>query len=380
MRCGVSTTAMNYTAWPAFDHWEETGEWVDPPIPDYQIVQEDVEIGLLAESLGFDSLWAVEHHVTPYNMITNTLQWLTYFAGATSRLDFGTMVVVLPWHHPVRVAEDIAMLHNLLGEGRRLTVGLGRGAARREFKALNIPMDESRDRFLEALEIVRRALSQDVFEFSGEYYQVPSSSIRPRPRDGQSLVDDMYCAWGSAQTIPIAANAGLKPLVIPQKSLDKYVDDLEQFAQLRGEGGHETAHPVVALSIYCAEDEAEARAGGLKYFTEYADAAIRSYELASRHFATTRGYEAYAQNAEAILNRETMAKEMGAMWVDNHVWGTPEMCAEKIRTVAKLLNPAEIIMLPRVGDMPFDAALKSMRLFAREVLPAIHEIEAPASS
>jgi alkanesulfonate monooxygenase SsuD/methylene tetrahydromethanopterin reductase-like flavin-dependent oxidoreductase (luciferase family) len=165
MRCGVAMTAMNYTAWPAFDHWEETGEWSTPPVPDHQVVREDVELGLLAASLGFDSLWTVEHHVTPYNMITNTLQWLTYFAGATSNVDFGTMVVVLPWHHPLRVAEDIAMLHNLLGAGRRLTVGRGRGAARREFRALGIPMDESRDRFLEALEIVRRALSQEVFEF-----------------------------------------------------------------------------------------------------------------------------------------------------------------------------------------------------------------------
>ena len=88
------------------------------------------------------------------------------------------MVIVLPWHHPVRVAEDITMLHNLLGEGRRLTVGIGRGAGRREFRALNIPMDESRERFLEALAIIRGALVQDVFSFDGTYYQVPEISIR----------------------------------------------------------------------------------------------------------------------------------------------------------------------------------------------------------
>jgi alkanesulfonate monooxygenase SsuD/methylene tetrahydromethanopterin reductase-like flavin-dependent oxidoreductase (luciferase family) len=373
-------TAMNYTAWPAFDEWEATGKWVDPPVPDYQIVQEDVEIGLLADSIGFDSLWTVEHHSTPYNMVTNTLQWLTYFAGATANVDLGTMVVVLPWHHPVRVAEDIAMLHNLLGEDRHLTVGLGRGAARREFRALNIPMDESRDRFLEAFEIIRSALVQEVFEFDGQYYKVPPISIRPRPRDGRAIVENMYCAWGSAQTIPIAANAGLKPLVIPQKALEKYVSDLEQFAQLRGASGHESANPIIALSIYCADNIDEARDGALRYFTEYADAAIRSYELASNHFATTRGYEAYAQNAAAVLDRETMGKEMGAMWVDNHVWGTPDMCIDKIQAVSKLLNPAEIIVLPRVGAMPFDEAISSMRLFAQEVLPAVHEIAVSAAA
>ena len=377
MRCGVSMTAMNYTAWPAFDHWESTGEWVDPPVPDYEIVREDVELGLLADELGFDSLWTVEHHVTPYNMVTNTLQWLTYFAGATSRVDFGTMVVVLPWHHPLRVAEDITMLHNLLGESRRLTVGIGRGAGRREFKALDIPMDESRDRFLESLHIIRSALTQTPFEFHGEYYTVPSSSTRPRPRDGQSLVDNMYCAWGSAQTIPIAAEEGLKPLVIPQKPLEKYVEDLDEFARIRGESGHEGARPIVALAVYVARDEETARQGGLKYFTEYADAAIRSYELHSRHFAATKGYEAYAQRADAVLDREMMAKEMGQWWFENHVWGTPEQAIEKIHRVVDLLHPEEIVILPRVGDTPFEAAKESLRLFAEEVLPAVHEI-APA--
>src|ERR1700742_499147 len=141
MQCGVSLTAMNYTAWPTFLNWEATGEWSDPPVLDYEVVKEDVELGLLADSVGFDSLWAVEHHATPYNMVTSTIQLLTYFAGATSNVNFGTMVIVLPWHNPVRVAEEITMLHNFLGEQRKLTIGVGRGAGRREFKALNIPMD-----------------------------------------------------------------------------------------------------------------------------------------------------------------------------------------------------------------------------------------------
>jgi alkanesulfonate monooxygenase SsuD/methylene tetrahydromethanopterin reductase-like flavin-dependent oxidoreductase (luciferase family) len=378
MRCGVSMTAMNYTAWPAFDHWEATGEWIDPPVADHEVVAQDVELGLLSESLGFDSLWTVEHHGTPYNMVTNTLQWLTYFAGATRNVDFGTMVVVLPWHHPVRVAEDIAMLHNLIGEGRRLTVGIGRGAGRREFRALNIPMDESRERFLEALAIIRGLLEADVFSFDGEHYQVPPMSIRPRPRDGRELVEALHCAWGSAQTIPIAAEAGLKPLVIPQKGWEEYVRDLEEFDGLRSARGLDSAHPVVALTVFCGETERGAQENAERYFHEYADAAIRSYELHSRHFAATKGYEAYAQAADAVLDRQSMAAKMGAMWVDNHIWGTPEMCLEKIRRVSAMLHPSEIVLLPRVGSMPYGLGAASLSLFAREVLPAVHELEVAA--
>jgi alkanesulfonate monooxygenase SsuD/methylene tetrahydromethanopterin reductase-like flavin-dependent oxidoreductase (luciferase family) len=374
MRCGISLTAMNYSAWPAFDRWEATGEWTDPPVPDHEVVREDVELGLLCDALGYDSLWTVEHHATPYNMVTNTVQLMTYFAGATSNVDFGTMVIVLPWHHPVRVAEDITMLHNLLGEGRRLTVGIGRGAGRREFRALDIPMDESRDRFLEALTIIRGALTAEVFSFDGTHYHVPEMSIRPRPRDGQSLVDDFHCAWGSAQTIPIAAKAGLKPLVIPQKGWDDYVKDLEQFNGVRAEDGLEPSRPIVALTVFCAPSAADAEAGAKQYFTEYADAAIRSYELDGKHFATTRGYEAYAANTGSP--RQVLAEKIGQTYFGSHVWGTPDTCIEKIRAVTELIGPSEIVALPRVGSMPFDVAAASVKLFAEEVLPAVHEIGA----
>ena len=64
----------------------------------------------MVEPLGFDSIWGVEHHFSPYTMIPDVLQFLTYMAGRTSRVGFGSMVAVLPWHDPVRVAEEIAML------------------------------------------------------------------------------------------------------------------------------------------------------------------------------------------------------------------------------------------------------------------------------
>src|SRR6202000_2652951 len=101
---------------------------LDPAI-DAKRFSEELESALKFEGLGFDSIWTVEHHVSPYTMITNPIQLLTFFAGATSRIDVGTMVVVLPWHHPLRVAEGVTVLQNVLG-GRRIFAGFGRGAAR----------------------------------------------------------------------------------------------------------------------------------------------------------------------------------------------------------------------------------------------------------
>ena len=78
-------------------------------------------------------------------MIPNPIQLLTFFAGATKRIDVGTMVVVLPWHHPLRVAEDMTLLQYAL-RGRQAFIGFGRGAARREFGQLGLDMNESRER------------------------------------------------------------------------------------------------------------------------------------------------------------------------------------------------------------------------------------------
>ena len=108
----------------------------------------------MAEDLGLDSLWTVEHHVSPYTMIPNPLQLLTFFAGATSRMDMGTMVVVLPWHQPLHVAEDITLLQSAL-RGRTPFIGFGRGATGREFRQLGFDMNQSKDVFAESIQVVK---------------------------------------------------------------------------------------------------------------------------------------------------------------------------------------------------------------------------------
>ena len=73
--------------------------------PDHEVYREELRLAELAEPLGLDSIWSVEHHFTDYTMCPDVLQFLTYMAGRTHRASLGSMVVVLPWHHPVRVAE-----------------------------------------------------------------------------------------------------------------------------------------------------------------------------------------------------------------------------------------------------------------------------------
>src|SRR6266404_726825 len=142
----------------------------EPGRTDVAVVSDHLAMGDLAEPLGFDSLFALEHHFTGYAMSPAPLQLLAYFAGRTQWITFGTSVIVLPWHDPIRVAEEIALLDILCG-GRCL-FGFGRGAASVEYAGFRIPMEEARPRFVEAAQIIVKALSQDSFDYDGQFYKI----------------------------------------------------------------------------------------------------------------------------------------------------------------------------------------------------------------
>ena len=133
---------------------------------DQNVYAEEVKLADQVEGLGFESLWTVEHHFTDYTMCPDPLQFLTYMAGRTSKVKLGTMVVVLPWHDPLRVAEKVSVLDNL-SQGR-LVLGMGRGAGRVEFDGFRQDMEDSRPRFVESARMVLEGLEQGYCEFAGD--------------------------------------------------------------------------------------------------------------------------------------------------------------------------------------------------------------------
>src|SRR5437899_323565 len=118
---------------------------------DREVYTGELRLADLAEPLGFESIWGVEHHFTSYTMCPDVMQFLTYMAGRTTTAQLGSMVVVLPWHDPVRVIEQVSML-DVLANGRFI-FGMGRGLGRIEFGGFRVSMDESRERFIEAAQI-----------------------------------------------------------------------------------------------------------------------------------------------------------------------------------------------------------------------------------
>lgn len=369
MRIGVTFFLQNYRDWERF----ESGDTARPPdVSDASIYDEELRLGRLVEPLGFDAMWTVEHHFSPYTMVPNPLQFLSYFAGCTERIDFGTMVIVLPWHDPLQTAEQIAMFDNMIGD-RRLTLGFGRGAGRREFEALRVPMDESRERFNEALEVVRLALTQERFRHNGRFYQIPETTVRPRPRSAR-LADDMCIAWMSPETLPIGANAGLGILMVNQKSMDEYHDDVVNFNALRSDRGWAPIQPIAVSWVACFADEGEAWEVARTYMSEQQDSGRRHYEFDDpEHFRQTKGYERYAQSGEVYAERS--AAEIGEAFARNQVWGTPEQCLEQLKSIQAKTSAKEFIIVFKYGSMPLELAERNMRLFAEMVLPELQSVK-----
>jgi alkanesulfonate monooxygenase SsuD/methylene tetrahydromethanopterin reductase-like flavin-dependent oxidoreductase (luciferase family) len=371
MRTGVHVNFQNYTDWDRFEAQKPAAYAVS----DQQIYEEDLHLAELVEPLGFDSYWAIDHHFGPYIMTGGAIQHLTFMAGRTQRIDFGTMVVVLPWYDPVVVAEQISVLDNLL-RGRRLTLGLGRGAAKREFDAYRIPMDESRDRFAESLDVLRKALTQEWFSHDGHFYQIPETTIRPRPRNPQALLDGMRVAWTSPQTLPITANSGLGMLMTNQKSWEEYRQDVTDFNAVLAGKGLAPKQPTVVIHVSCFDTEEEAWEVIRKHTIEAQDSILRHYgwKEADR-FRQTKGYEQYARFSEIANSRPI--EELGEHSARPQAWGTPEQVFEKLQHVQKMTSAEEFILNFRFGGMPVETAERSMRLFAKTVLGRLQAMEAP---
>src|SRR5260370_40003083 len=113
--------------------------------PDDRVWDEEIRLAALAADSGFDCLWSAEHHFNDYSFVPDNLHLMTYLTARHPGIDVGTAAVILPWHDPLRVAENAAVL-DMLSKGR-LRLGMGRGLARPEFAAFRPSMDKSRRRF-----------------------------------------------------------------------------------------------------------------------------------------------------------------------------------------------------------------------------------------
>ncbi len=383
MRFGLGLTFANYRDWDRFEALErgETPQSAGPmPMTDAQVWREHLELGDLAEPLGFDTMWTFEQHGAPYLMITDPHQFFSYYAGRTRRIDFGSMITVLPWHNPFRLAEQISLLQHHMGPHRRYFFGVGRGLARRDFDTMGAEIETSRERFNEVLDVLQLAFTQELFSYSGKFFSYENVSLRPRPLDARTVVE-AWGAWTSETSLRNMAGRGLQPLTAPTKELEGYLEELELFNEVRRDAGHGPAErPVLQVPLYCCESEQEALEGAEQYFEEYADSVRRQYEIGTARFGNATGVEEYSSQRSTAYGGGTAEGAVPALkqkFLRVGIVGTPEQCAEKVVAHYEQVNPSELATLGGVlGTMSRAQAEKSIRLYAQKVLPRLAHLRA----
>jgi alkanesulfonate monooxygenase SsuD/methylene tetrahydromethanopterin reductase-like flavin-dependent oxidoreductase (luciferase family) len=335
-------------------------------LSDDQVWDEEIRLARLADELGFSSLWAVEHHFNDYSFCPDNLQLMAYLAALCPNIDLGTAAVILPWNDPLRVAEKAIVL-DMLSKGR-LRFGIGRGLARREFGAFRQTMDQSRERFDEAAGMILTALRTGFIEGDGKYYKQPRVELRPRAK--YSMEGRIYAVASSDDSVAAAAKLNARMVMFADRPWPLRMDAINRYRDLvRSEHGTQPHPMLIADFCVCWPDAAESEALSRKHMGSFVQSNIEHYELMSDHFATAKGYNAYAQKSE--IARKTGLTGMVDGFMKAAVWGTPDRILRELESRRATVGAFELATSFRFGGIPYDVAEKSLRLFAREVLPVL---------
>jgi alkanesulfonate monooxygenase SsuD/methylene tetrahydromethanopterin reductase-like flavin-dependent oxidoreductase (luciferase family) len=319
----------------------------------YRDIIAQIEIG---DDLGFDAVWLGELHFSrAFSILADPLMVLAAAAQRTSRIRLGTAVTLLPLHNPVKIAEEAAIA-DILSDGR-LELGVGRGTAPLHYSGYDIPQEESRERFDEALDFILKAWTEETFSFEGKHFRASELSVVPRPV--QSPHPRVRIAANSPDTFPMAGRRRFPifatPLINPP---DKLKEGLAVYRQAFAEGDTALAFPV-HVTTSRARARAECEPGLLRFLREAAE------RLRPLGHADIKSFEAFRQVLARIerVSFEDLDREMG-------VFGDPDYCVERVRALRREYDMDEFICYFNQGGIMDHALVReTMMLFAKEVMP-----------
>lgn len=339
---------------------------------DREVYQHELGMADRAEPSGFDSIWTAEHHFSGYTMCPNVSQFLSYMAGRTTRVKLGSMVMVIPWHHPVRIAEEVSVLDQM--SGGRAVLGIGRGLGRVEFEGFGVDMNESRERFIEYAEAIISGLDTGVIEYDGKHLRQKRIEVRPKPV--ASFKGRVYASAVSPESARIMARLGIGIMIIAQKPWEKTIEELNMYREIYREmnNGAEAPKPLMVSFVACHEDASVADEMHRKYIRGYSRSALEHYEFHNKGLADIKGYEYYGALARNIEKHGV--ESFVNFLADLQVWGTPAQVFENMMEIRRRIDAAGFINVFSYGGMPYDLAVNNMELFSRTVLPRLKAVDA----
>lgn len=332
------------------------------PETDYQVITEALQETELAEQLGYHSVWLGEHHFDGVCSYADPIAFAGAVVARTKSVHIGFSAVQTAFHHPVRLAEQIALLDNL--SGGRIIVGTARGSAfnRYEYRGYGVSYDDARQKLAETEEILIKAWTGEGYHHKGRQWELQIPPLRPKPL--QKPHPPLVRAIASEKSLIQMAQQG-RPVMMSLQSVDVIRRMFQLYRDTMSNAGYD--HHAVERSLsncwvwfnaMVADTNAEA-----------AQIGRAAYATSMKHVADARirmNTSAEQAEVEAILQNAAGEPE------EDLIHGSPDKLSEKVAAL-KAAGVSSLMIQFRIGDMPWHTAQNSMRLFAEKVMPQFQE-------
>jgi alkanesulfonate monooxygenase SsuD/methylene tetrahydromethanopterin reductase-like flavin-dependent oxidoreductase (luciferase family) len=322
--------------------------WHRPEPELYRAILEQI---VRAEELGYDHVWLTEHHFTDDGYNPSLLPTAAAIAARTSRIRIGTFIIVLPFQHPVRLAEDATAVD--IWSGGRLDLGVGQGYSYLEFDALCMPRGERTARLAEGVELLQRLWTEDRVTFEGRFTRVHDLHLSPRPV--QRPHPPIWIGARTEKATRRAARLGLHLMAtIGPDPAPWYLDELARA------GRDPEAFAIAQLRfVYVAETE------------------DRAWEEAAPHIHSMMGFydhilaeAADAPGDEAVWRFRSAAEIRDSPFGRAAMIGTPDQVSRKLEQFRREFRCTHFIMSTQLPGLDPRKGTRSLELFATEVMPA----------
>lgn len=329
--------------------------------PPREVLDTTVRQAVLAEELGFDAVWLAEHHFSDYGVTPSTAVLAGAIAARTERIRIGTGVLVLPFHDPVAVAEQWAMVDQL--SGGRLDFGVGRGYQPGEFAGYGIPMGEARERFTEALAIIEGLWANDTFSYQGKYRSIENVQLNPPPL--QRPTPPIWMAAVSRESFENAARAGRPVMSAPSIALDAAASCFDLYRKTIEEAGGSTegaSYPIQRhVHIGLDDETAAATIEGpyMRFLNRNAELMLAGKDQADDSY---KMYQRAAENKAKVEYSEIAASPAFLV-------GSADTVVHRIKSIREAIGLNYLLGCFQFGGLDPELAEQAMHRFAADVIP-----------
>ncbi len=322
-----------------------------------------------AEAQGYDAAWLAEHHFSRYGLSASRHLVAAHLAARTRRIRIGTAVTILPFMHPLRAAEELAML-DVLSNGR-LDWGAGRGYQGHEFAGFGVDIAKSHRIFREQLDVIRRAWTGERFAHEGEFFRFRELVCLPTPI--QKPHPPIWIAALSSSTIEWAADHGYLVLTDQFSPVHRIEENRQLYFERAAKAGVdvETAELPTLRQVYVGETMKKAREQAAPALLWYYRSLARVGSPGGPSGEIPENYSFYRIFGEEGLQPDRDREGFLKFLFDNcTIIGDEAYCRDKIAELGERIRLNYLIAWQNFGDLPHEAARASQRRFIEKVAPA----------